>query len=140
MNNDLDREAIRNVIARQAQQIKGAVSDQPDAIKNALALAAAFIASEYQSMEYAPQGEWLAPEARPVFKALVDALTTLEAPIPQRYSGTYHIEHDGFTGTPVGSYVTHEGKRGAVLQQIGTRVVHVYGEKWLKKVFGEPKL
>lgn len=44
----------------------------------------------------------------------------------------YTIEHDGFVGSMQGSYITREGKRGVVLQQIGTRVVHVYGEKWLK--------
>lgn len=44
----------------------------------------------------------------------------------------YTIEHDGFTGTKIGYYVTLEGKHGAVLQQDGSRVVHVYGEKWLK--------
>lgn len=44
----------------------------------------------------------------------------------------YRIEHDGFEGDVIGSYVTREGKRGVVLQQHGTRVVHVYGEKWLK--------
>lgn len=41
------------------------------------------------------------------------------------------IAHDGFTGDIIGRYVTREGKRGAVVQQDGTRVVHVYGEKWL---------
>lgn len=42
------------------------------------------------------------------------------------------IDHDGFVGTIQGSYTTREGKRGVVLQQVGTRVVHVYGEKWIK--------
>ncbi|WP_404927115.1 hypothetical protein [Mesorhizobium sp. ORM16] len=46
-------------------------------------------------------------------------------------SEVYHIEHDGFEGSVIGSYTTREGKRGVVLQQIGTKVVHVYGEKWL---------
>lgn len=41
------------------------------------------------------------------------------------------IAHDGFAGTVQGYYETREGKRGVVLQQHGTRVVHVYGEKWL---------
>ena len=45
---------------------------------------------------------------------------------------TVIIEHDGFEGTVIGNYVTREGKRGVVLQQTGTRVVHVYGEKWLR--------
>lgn len=43
----------------------------------------------------------------------------------------HNIAHDGFVGTVQGHYVTREGKRGVVLQQEGTRVVHVYGEKWL---------
>lgn len=42
------------------------------------------------------------------------------------------IEHDGFEGTIIGHYTTREGKRGVVLQQTGTRVVHVYSEKWIK--------
>jgi len=57
--------------------------------------------------------------------ALTAALSKAEEPT------VYTIEHDGFTGTVVGSYITREGKRGVVLQQVGTRVVHVYGEKWL---------
>lgn len=44
----------------------------------------------------------------------------------------YRIEHDGFSGTVIGDYITLEGKRGVVLQLDGCRVVHVYGEKWLK--------
>lgn len=42
------------------------------------------------------------------------------------------VLHDGFDGTVQGYYVTREGKPGLVLQQEGTRVVHVYGEKWFK--------
>lgn len=42
------------------------------------------------------------------------------------------IEHDGFVGEVIGYYTTREGKRGVVLQQLGTRVVHVYGERWLE--------
>lgn len=44
---------------------------------------------------------------------------------------TVSIEHDGFVGTVIGHYETREGKRGVVLQQVGTKVVHVYGERWL---------
>ena len=51
----------------------------------------------------------------------------------------YTIEHDGFQGEVIGSYITREGKEGAVLQQTGTRVVHVYGKKWLKEPSGEDK-
>lgn len=42
------------------------------------------------------------------------------------------IAHDGFAGDIIGSYLTREGKRGVVVQQDGTRVVHVYGEKWIE--------
>lgn len=42
----------------------------------------------------------------------------------------WRVEHDGFQGRVIGSYLTEEGKPGVVLQQTGTRVVHVYGEKW----------
>jgi hypothetical protein len=45
--------------------------------------------------------------------------------------GHVEIAHDGFAGDIIGHYVTREGKRGVVVQQDGTRVVHVYGEKWL---------
>jgi len=45
----------------------------------------------------------------------------------QRFSADY----DDFTGTVIGSYRTKEGKDGLVLQQDGTRVVHVYGRKRL---------
>jgi hypothetical protein len=43
----------------------------------------------------------------------------------------FSIAHDGFVGEVIGHYTTREGKRGVVLQQVGTRVVHVYGEKWI---------
>lgn len=41
---------------------------------------------------------------------------------------TYRVEYDGFVGNKIGSYVTREGKHGVVLQQIGSKVVHVYGQ------------
>lgn len=50
---------------------------------------------------------------------------------PPRPSGHVSIAHDGFAGDIIGHYETREGKRGVVVQQDGTRVVHVYGEKWL---------
>ena len=43
----------------------------------------------------------------------------------------YKIGHDGFVGTVIGHYTTTEGKEGVVLQQVGTKVVHVYGRKWI---------
>ncbi|WP_244497767.1 dATP/dGTP pyrophosphohydrolase domain-containing protein [Aureimonas sp. AU40] len=42
------------------------------------------------------------------------------------------IEHDGFRGVVIGHYERLDGKRGVVLQQDGTKVVHVYGEKWVR--------
>jgi hypothetical protein len=42
----------------------------------------------------------------------------------------YRVERDGFEGVQVGSYVTLEGYDGIVLQQIGTKVIHVYRRKW----------
>ena len=44
------------------------------------------------------------------------------------------IEHDGFVGTVIGHYTRLDGVKGVVLQQDGTKVVHVYGEKWIKRV------
>ena len=46
--------------------------------------------------------------------------------------GRVSVEYDGFVGDVIGSYVTREGKRGVVVQQAGTRVVHVYGENRVK--------
>ncbi len=34
--------------------------------------------------------------------------------------------YDDFIGIQIGEYKTMEGKEGVVLQQLGTRVVHVY--------------
>jgi hypothetical protein len=38
----------------------------------------------------------------------------------------YKAKHDGFIGVLIGTYTTLQGIEGVVLQQIGTRVVHVY--------------
>jgi hypothetical protein len=38
----------------------------------------------------------------------------------------YKAKHDGFIGVLVGTYTTLQGMEGVVLQQMGTRVVHVY--------------
>ncbi|MDF2621802.1 MAG: hypothetical protein K0S00_4461 [Xanthobacteraceae bacterium] len=53
-------------------------------------------------------------------------------------SGHVEIAHDGFAGDIIGHYVTREGKRGVVVQQDDTRVVHVYGEKWLAALAKPP--
>jgi hypothetical protein len=50
----------------------------------------------------------------------------------------YRVEHDGFEGIQIGTYTTLEGKEGVVLQQLGTRVVHVYGRKWLVPISSSP--
>jgi hypothetical protein len=54
------------------------------------------------------------------------------AELEARPTGHVVIAHDGFAGDIIGHYVTREGKRGVVVQQDGTRVVHVYGEKWIE--------
>lgn len=56
------------------------------------------------------------------------------------YGQRFTIEHDGFTGTVIGSYVRLDGYQGVVLQQDGTRVVHVYGEKHLRPAPPLPEL
>lgn len=63
--------------------------------------------------------------------SLREKLADLASAGALRPEQTFRIAHDDFVGNPIGSYVTREGKRGVVLQQVGTRVVHVYGEKWL---------
>lgn len=64
--------------------------------------------------------------------SLRDAIRAyLDAADDWRPVGHVTIEHDGFSGDIIGHYTTREGKRGVVVQQDGTRVVHVYGERWL---------
>ena len=46
----------------------------------------------------------------------------------------YRIEFDGFVGTVIGSYKRLDGEEGVVMQQDGSKVVHVYRRKWLKPV------
>jgi hypothetical protein len=60
-----------------------------------------------------------------------DESTLAVSSSPSAFGEVARIEHDVFEGTIQGYYITREGKRGVVLQQIGTRVVHVYGERWL---------
>lgn len=62
--------------------------------------------------------------------AMQAALEAVQTQAEAEAGPAYRIDHDGFTGTRQGSYVTREGKRGLMLQQLGTKVVHVYGEKW----------
>ena len=40
------------------------------------------------------------------------------------------VPHDQFTGKVRGYYFSEEEKPGLVLQFTGTRIIHVYGEKW----------
>lgn len=63
-------------------------------------------------------------------EALVALAASPAAPAPHP-AGHVEIAHDGFAGDIIGHYETREGKRGVVVQQDGTRVVHVYGEKWI---------
>jgi hypothetical protein len=50
----------------------------------------------------------------------------------QDITPVYYVEYDGFKGVEIGRYTTLEGKEGAVLQQVGTKVVHVYNRERLK--------
>lgn len=43
----------------------------------------------------------------------------------------YRNINDGFVGLVIGEYETLEGKQGVVLQQVDTKVVHVYSLKYL---------
>lgn len=49
------------------------------------------------------------------------------------YGDLVFIEHDGFVGTIIGFYERNDGYCGVVVQQLDTKVVHVYGLKYLKK-------
>jgi len=67
-------------------------------------------------------------DMRAALEAALSALPQEQVSAPK---GHVEIAHDGFSGDIIGHYMTREGKRGVVVQQDGTKVVHVYGEKWL---------
>lgn len=46
----------------------------------------------------------------------------------------YRVVHDEFQGVVIGFYCRLDGYPGTVLQQDGTKVVHVYGNRWLVPV------
>jgi hypothetical protein len=71
-------------------------------------------------------------------QALHPSPTPVSAPVGDRPTGHVTIAHDGFSGEIIGHYVTREGKPGVVVQQDSTRVVHVYGEKWLNTALRSP--
>jgi hypothetical protein len=56
-----------------------------------------------------------------------------ETPSP-KLGDLYAIEHDGFVGTVIGFYQRSDGYKGVVMQQAGTKIVHVYGLKWLSQI------
>ena len=66
------------------------------------------------------------------YQSYLDTLEVALASPQPADKRAWRIEHDGFEGVEIGSYTTLEGKEGVVLQQIGSRIVHVYGRKWLK--------
>lgn len=45
---------------------------------------------------------------------------------------SFRSAHDGFEGVVIGGYTRLDGYEGFVLQQNGTKVVHVYGKKHLE--------
>lgn len=66
-----------------------------------------------------------------------DVMAAALASVARATTAVYRVEHDGFEGTEIGSYVTREGKEGVVLQQIGTKVVHVYRRDRVTRMEGE---
>lgn len=76
------------------------------------------------------QAHTLAAYKAMLAQAEQDVLSSLKS--EDRPTGHVSIAHDGFAGDIIGHCLTREGKRGVVVQQDGTRVVHVYGEKWIK--------
>jgi len=61
-------------------------------------------------------------------------LITADLPTPANPWPTgahVHIDHDGFHGRVIGHYQRDDGYQGVVLQQDGTKVVHVYGLRHL---------
>lgn len=55
--------------------------------------------------------------------------------VPELPLGTkVSVEYDGFQGTVIGHYQRLDGYEGVVVQQHGTRVVHVYGVKRVDKI------
>lgn len=60
----------------------------------------------------------------------LNKIKDIEIGSPYPYGTEISIDHDGFQGKVIGHYITLQNKRGVVLQQNGTKVVHVYGEKW----------
>jgi len=83
---------------------------------------------------YPPRGETARALARAILSDRQAREEARDGGGDSRLGEHHTIAHDGFTGTVIGSYVTVEGKRGVVMQQDGTRVVHVYGEKWLPAI------
>lgn len=55
----------------------------------------------------------------------------MEPNLTNTKTSVFRVESDGFEGVIIGTYTTLEGKEGVVLQQVGTRVVHVYNKKWI---------
>jgi hypothetical protein len=76
---------------------------------------------------------WPGSVTETVVARIIDRLDE-EAAQETEIGKVYKVDHDGFIGTVIGTYITAEGKRGVVMQQDGTRVVHVYGKRFL----GEP--
>lgn len=68
--------------------------------------------------------------AKPKHGPLPEAAPTAEG--DRAIGAAVRVDYDGFAGTVQGHYVTREGRRGAVVQQHGTKVVHVYGVDRLK--------
>lgn len=126
MGEPLVPEAVKRIIAE-----KNSLISRNAELEDAAAPARAKAISEVLDLLTAHELYRFRPNAFDGFIAHVRE--SLLGPAHSESGGPTHtIDHDGFIGEVVGHYTTREGKRGVVLQQIGTRVVHVYGEKWLK--------
>lgn len=64
-------------------------------------------------------------------KAAFEAAKGEAQPVAWPLGTHVHIDHDGFHGRVIGHYQRDDGYHGVVLQQDGTKVVHVYGLRHL---------
>lgn len=118
--------------------------DHVEAVKGACAALAAAISL----LERTPKAKKAAPSDT-MFDMMLDdyrsALDTARAAIaalseaPREAEGRrFFNEYDNFLGDDIGDngggYTTREGKKGRILQQVGTKVVHVYGAHRLVEV------
>lgn len=121
--------------------LAGTAPSEGDAVEQ---IAVALFNEAHADSKCFPPAKWETgafEESRKYYRRLARAVAALCHPSADGWQpittapplgATFEVEHDGFVGTVQGYYVTREGKEGVNLQQAGTRVVHVYGRRWLK--------